>query len=154
LIDTGAIAWAITKLRAFGVAHSSMNNAMMVDRLEAMLQEPEPKPINADAQRYVHLRDGKSIYCEFAPCILNRSSMIKVKGKEADLLIDNDILDTKMAELDHDNEIVERDLLPEGVEVSCLDETYCKLLEEVALQDLQFSEERILAMKENNARII
>jgi len=37
--DYEAIAWAVSKLNAFGVIHSSMENALMVDRLEFMLQQ-------------------------------------------------------------------------------------------------------------------
>ena len=36
--DYEAIAWAIKKLSAFGVHQSTMDNAMMVDRLELMLR--------------------------------------------------------------------------------------------------------------------
>ncbi len=37
--DAEAVGWALTKLRAFGVANNTMENALMFDRLEAMHQE-------------------------------------------------------------------------------------------------------------------
>lgn len=37
-IDTEAVAWAIKKLEAFGVASNTMDNALMVDRLFAMIK--------------------------------------------------------------------------------------------------------------------
>ena len=37
-MDTEAIAWAIRKLTAFGAANNTEENAMMMDRLEAMLR--------------------------------------------------------------------------------------------------------------------
>lgn len=37
-LDTEAIAWALQKLRNFGVVDNTMDNAMMADRLEAMLR--------------------------------------------------------------------------------------------------------------------
>lgn len=43
-MDYEAIAWAVRKLTAFGVANSTEENAMMMDRLELMLKdEPSEK---------------------------------------------------------------------------------------------------------------
>lgn len=39
-MDYEALAWAIQKLKAFGVANNTMENALMMDRLELMLQGP------------------------------------------------------------------------------------------------------------------
>lgn len=38
-IDTEAIAWAYQKLLAYGVGNTTMDNAMMLDRLNLMLLE-------------------------------------------------------------------------------------------------------------------
>lgn len=45
MIDLEAIAWAYNKLQAFGVANSSMDNAMMMDRLNLMLLTAQPKQV-------------------------------------------------------------------------------------------------------------
>lgn len=39
-LDTEAIAWAAQKLQAFGLDYCGMDNAMMLDRLYAMLHGP------------------------------------------------------------------------------------------------------------------
>lgn len=38
-MDYEALAWAIQKLKNFGVANDTQENALMMDRLELMLQE-------------------------------------------------------------------------------------------------------------------
>ena len=42
-IDYEAIAWALQKLHNFGVTQNSMDNAIMADRLEAILKKAREK---------------------------------------------------------------------------------------------------------------
>jgi hypothetical protein len=42
-IDYEAIAWALQKLHNFGVTQNSMDNAIMADRLEAILKKASEK---------------------------------------------------------------------------------------------------------------
>ena len=39
MYDTEAVAWAYKKLLAYGVGNTNMDNAMMLDRLNAMLTQ-------------------------------------------------------------------------------------------------------------------
>lgn len=42
--DAEAVAWAIKKLRNFGVAQSAIDNALMMDRLELMHRQMAAQP--------------------------------------------------------------------------------------------------------------
>lgn len=55
MADTEAIAWAYSKLNAFGVGNSNMDSAMMMDRLNLMLSAAPTPPA---PQNYEEQPDG------------------------------------------------------------------------------------------------
>ena len=111
------------------------------------MTERELQQLKADAERYRHLRDGKSRQGRYRPFVMNPNESViyaieAYRGSALDLAVDVDIATTKLYELHETNDIVERYLLPEGMRPNFMDERYCDLLGEVAMKDLGFDEER------------
>lgn len=104
-------------------------------------------------ERYVWLRDGKSIHggwCGSAPFVMspNRSRLYAiavVRAEALDTEIDADILDNRAQELYISNELVERGLVPlgdDGHNVEWNSDEYSEALYKLAQQVLGWSDER------------
>ena len=108
--------------------------------------------IDANAQRYEWLRDGKSHcggWCGSAPYVIspNKSRLYAIhalRAAELDLDIDEDMIDSKVEELHKTNEIVERGIMQYPVDRDS--EEYDEALYQLAKTELGWTDERYNAV--------
>lgn len=109
--------------------------------------------ITPEHERYLWLRDGKSIHggwCGSAPFVMSPArsrlyAIAKLKADALDTEIDADILHNRVHELYVSNELVERGLVPIGADgnpVEWNSDEYSEALYKLAQQVLGWSDER------------